>query len=374
MEKTIDIKILLCFGTRPEAIKMAPVITELKNNHLDYEVCVTGQHREMLDQVLDFFEITPNYDLNIMQRDQTLNSLSSLVLEKIDLILQQANPDIILVQGDTTTAFIAALAAFNRGIKIGHIEAGLRTQNLNSPFPEEGNRQLISRIADLHFVPTILNQENLFNEGISSDKIFITGNTVVDALIWARKKLCSGYENEEIRQIKKLVSEEKKLILVTGHRRESFGGGLAEVCKGLLDISKRKDIQIIFPVHLNPRVRSKVFGILEKQPNIHLIDPVSYPAFVWLMMQANAIISDSGGIQEEAPTLKKTVLVTRDSTERKEAVIAGFSKMVGSSRKLLMKTLDEVIEHPSDFTGIENPYGDGTATQKIVDILIRKNA
>lgn len=365
-------KILLCFGTRPEAIKMAPVIHELKMQKMDFKVCVTAQHREMLDQVLEFFKIKPDFDLNLMQRNQSLNSLSALILEKIDIILQEAKPDIILVQGDTTTAFIAALAGFNRGIKIGHIEAGLRTHNLHSPFPEEANRQLLSRLADFHFVPTALNRDNLLKEGISSDKIIITGNTVIDALLMAGKKLKSGYEDDELRQLKKLLRKDKKLLLVTGHRRESFGGGLEEVCKALLELAK--DIQIIFPVHLNPQVRGKVFEILGDRSNIHLIDPVSYPTFVWLMMHARAIVSDSGGVQEEAPSLKKPVLVTRKSTERKEAVTTGFSKVVGTSREILLRELEEVLENPPDFTGVQNPYGDGAAALKIVEILKREYA
>ncbi|SKB60246.1 UDP-N-acetylglucosamine 2-epimerase (non-hydrolysing) [Salegentibacter holothuriorum] len=367
-------KILLCFGTRPEAIKMAPVISALKNNHLEYSVCVTGQHREMLDQVLDFFEIKPDFDLKLMQKEQGLNSLSALILEKADVILQEAKPDLILVQGDTTTAFIAALAAFNRGIKIGHIEAGLRTQNLHSPFPEEANRQLISRITDFYFVPTDFNRNNLLREGISANKIFTTGNTVIDALRMAEEKLKSGYENDELKKLKGLLNKNKKLLLVTGHRRESFGGGLEEVCKGLRKFAERKDVQIIFPVHLNPQVRRKVFEILGKHPNIHLIDPVSYPSFVWLMMQASTIISDSGGIQEEAPSLKKPVLVTREFTEREEAVIAGFSTVVGASEEMLLKKLEELLENPPDFTGVQNPYGDGTGAQKIVEIIKKQNA
>ena len=367
-------KTLLCFGTRPEAIKMAPVISALKNNHLDYEVYVTGQHREMLDQVLEFFEIKPDYDLNLMQKEQSLNSLSALILEKTNVVLQEAKPDLILVQGDTTTAFIAALAAFNRGIKVGHIEAGLRTQNLQSPFPEEANRQLLSRIADFHFVPTPSNKVNLLKEGVSVDKIFITGNTVIDALKMAEKKLNSGFENDELIRLKKLLIKNKKLLLVTGHRRESFKSGLEEICKGLREFAEREDVQIIFPVHLNPEVRRKVFKILDNHPNIHLIEPVSYPSFVWLMMQASAIISDSGGVQEEAPFLKKPVLVTREFTEREETVIAGFSTLVGTSGEMLLKKLKGILENPPNFTGIQNPYGDGVAAQKIIEIIKCQNA
>lgn len=367
-------KILVCFGTRPEAIKMAPVITALKNNHLDYSVCVTGQHREMLDQVLEFFEIKPEFDLNLMQEEQSLNSLSALILEKVDVVLQKIKPDLVLVQGDTTTAFIAGLAAFNRRIKVGHIEAGLRTQNLHSPFPEEANRQLIGRIADFHFVPTPSNQANLLREGISADKIFITGNTVIDALLVAEKKLRSGYENKEIGQLKKLLIKNKKMFLVTGHRRESFESGLEQVCNKLRDFAEKEDVQIIFPVHFNPKVRRKVFEILERHPNIYLIDPVGYPGFVWLMMQSRGIISDSGGIQEEAPSLNKSVLVTREFTEREEAVMAGFSTVVGTAGELLLMKLEEVLKNPPSFKGVKNPYGDGTAARKIVEIIKRKNA
>lgn len=353
---------------------MAPVINELKIQQLDFKVCVTAQHREMLDQVLEFFDIIPDFDLNLMKPGQSLNLLSGLILAEMDKLLEKIKPDIVLVQGDTTTAFIASLAAFNRGLKIGHIEAGLRTGNLQAPFPEEANRQLISRIANFHFVPTTLNQDNLFKEGISPDKIFVTGNTVIDALFMASKKLKEGYENDELRKIKKLIQKDKKLILVTGHRRESFGGGLEEVCKALLEISNRKDVQIIFPVHLNPQVREKVIEILGEHPNILLIDPVSYPSFLWLMMHARVIVSDSGGVQEEAPALLKSVLVTRESTERKEAVEAGFSKVVGTSREILLNKLEEVLKNPPDLTNIPNPYGDGAAAKIIIKILKRENA
>lgn len=353
---------------------MAPIIHELKVQKVDFQVCVTAQHREMLDQVLEFFDIVPDFDLNLMKPGQSLNLLSGLILGELDVLLEKTNPDIILVQGDTTTAFIASLAAFNRGIKIGHIEAGLRTGNLQAPFPEEANRQLISRIAHFHFVPTVLNRKNLLKEGIAKNKIFLTGNTVIDALFMAREKLWGGYENDEIRNLQKLLREDKKLLLVTGHRRESFGKGLNEICNGLLDIAEREDVQIIFPVHLNPMVRTQVFEALGNHSSIHLIEPLGYPAFLLLMIHARVIISDSGGIQEEAPALKKPVIVTRETTEREEAVAAGFSYLVGTSREKLGKKLKKLLDEPPDFANTQNPYGNGSAAQTILEILKKGNA
>lgn len=348
---------------------MAPIIAALKFNHMHFEVCVTGQHREMLDQVLEFFEIKPEYDLKLMRKEQSLNSLSALILEKIDIILQKTKPDIILVQGDTTTAFIAALAAFNRGIKIGHVEAGLRSQKLNSPFPEEANRQLISRIADFNFVPTELNRENLLREGISSKKIFTTGNTVIDALLIATKKLDSGYENDELKQIKKLLQENKKLILVTGHRRENLGKRFINICEALLEISERNDVQLIFPVHLNPNVREPVNGLLKDRENILLLPPLCYPTMIWLTKHADVIISDSGGIQEEAPAFKTPVIVTRDVTERVEGVEAGFSFLVGAEKKKIVLITNFILENCPDYKDKVNPYGDGTASIQIINFL-----
>ena len=292
-------RVLVCIGTRPEAVKMAPVIHELKLQKIDFSICVTAQHREMLDQVLDFFDIVPDFDLDLMEPGQSLNSVSSRILWEMDKLLEKENPEMVLVQGDTTTAFIASLAAFNREIRIGHIEAGLRTSNLKAPFPEEANRQLISRIADLHFVPTEKAKKNLMAESIPMDQIFLTGNTVVDALIIGRERLWGGYKNKDIEELEGIHVENKKLILVTGHRRENLGKGLEEVCTALSTIAKREDVQIIFPVHLNPSVNEKVFTFLDSIPNIRLISPLSYPAFLWLMMKATLIITDSGGVQEE---------------------------------------------------------------------------
>jgi|TARA_R100000501_G_C2618398_1_gene111885 UDP-N-acetylglucosamine 2-epimerase (non-hydrolysing) len=363
------LKILICFGTRPEAIKMAPVIQEFKKQGLGFKVCVTAQHRKMLDQVLDFFEIVPDYDLDLMRPSQSLNSLSALILNEIDEVLEQYGPMVVLVQGDTTTAFVAAFAAFNRGIKVGHIEAGLRTGDLNSPFPEEGNRQLISRLADYHFAPTVLAKNNLLKEAVSAENIIVTGNTVVDALLMGKTKLNDGYLNDEIGGIQKWIEGNKKLILVTGHRRENFGEGLEAVCRGLLDLAERNDVQIIFPVHLNPSVKQTVYQLLDHNPHIKLIEPVNYPAFIWLMMKSNLIISDSGGIQEEAPSLKKPVIVTRESTERPEGVEVGFCFLTGTNREKIVQEATRLLNSLPDYTEIESPFGDGFASQKIIQTI-----
>lgn len=367
-------KILVCFGTRPEAIKMAPVIHELKNQKLDFKVCVTAQHREMLDQVLDFFEIKPDYDLDLMQPNQSLNELSAKILRSIDTVfvevdLRQAQTDIVLVQGDTTSAAMVSLAAFHRRIKVGHIEAGLRTYNKVAPFPEEVNRQLTARIADFHFAPTAKANFNLLKEQIPKDQLCITGNTVVDALQWAIKKMESEPLSQEIKKIKASLKPNKKLILVTGHRRENFGEGLKNICEALLELSERRDVELIYPVHLNPNITSLVKELLSHKKNIHLIAPVSYPNMLWLMQECSLIISDSGGIQEEAPTFKKPVLVTREVTERMEGIEAGFSFLVGTDKNKILAEAVRLLNHPPDFKHIANPYGDGKAAFRIVEYL-----
>jgi len=367
------LRILLCFGTRPEAIKMAPVIHELQKQKIKFEVCVTAQHREMLDQVLKFFEIIPEYDLNIMQPGQSLNSLSSVILGDIDKVLEEVKPDLVLVQGDTTTAFIAALAAFNRNIKIGHIEAGLRTYNKQAPFPEEANRQLLSRIADFHFAPTEKAKRNLLNEAVLEADVFLTSNTIVDALEYGKDVIKSGFENKEIKTIKNNLSPEKKLILVTGHRRENFGEGVEEFCDALLEIAKKEDVELLFPVHLNPQVKNVVYERLSAQPNIILTEPVDYPTMLWLMEECDLIITDSGGIQEEAPSFKKPVLVTRDVSERMEGVEAGFCVLTGTCRSKIVDEAARFLNNPPDFYQTKNPYGDGRAAERIVEIL-KKNA
>lgn len=362
-------RILLCLGTRPEAIKMASVIHKLSEQGIDFKICNTAQHKEMLLPVLDFFKIVPDYDLNLMRPGQTLNSLSSEILKGIDLVLNKFTPDIVLVQGDTTTAFTTALGAFHKNIRIGHIEAGLRTYNMASPFPEEGNRQLISRIADFHFVPTSSAKENLIKELIDSNKIFITGNTVIDALQYSSDRLDEGFLNDEISEISSLLQPNKKVILVTGHRRENLGIELEQVCEALIEIADNSSVQIIFPVHLNPQVKKTVHKKLEKQGNIYLTGPMNYPAFLWLIRRANLIISDSGGIQEEAPSFTKPVLVTRDNSERMEGVDAGFSFLVGTDKEKIVKMALEILNNEPDYEDVKNPYGDGKAAERIVTIL-----
>lgn len=362
-------KTLICFGTRPEAIKMAPVIHELKKRKLDFKVCVTAQHREMLDQVLDFFEIVPDYDLDLMQPNQSLNELSANILKEMDGVLEKEQPDVVLVQGDTTSAAMVSLAAFHRRIKVGHVEAGLRTYNKTAPFPEEVNRQLTARIADWHFAPTAKANSNLLKEQIQKEQICITGNTVVDSLHWAIAKIESEQLSEEIQNIKVSLNKDKRLILVTGHRRENFGEGLIHICEALLELSEREDVDLIYPVHLNPNVSGPVQELLGMQKNIHLIPPVSYPTMLWLMQQCSLIISDSGGIQEEAPTFKKPVLVTREVSERMEGVEAGFSFLVGTDKDKILKEAIRLLNHPPDFSGIDNPYGDGRAAFRIVEFL-----
>lgn len=367
-------KILLCFGTRPEAIKMAPLHHELQKSNFEVKVCVTAQHREMLDQVLDFFEIVPDYDLDLMQPNQTLNRLSASILFNIDEVLKDAQPDLVLVHGDTTTSIMVALAAFHLGIKVGHIEAGLRTYNKQAPFPEEINRQITSRIVDFHFTPTQAATQNLLNEGIHPKNIVGTGNTVIDALLWTIDKIGDvHYVHPEIERLKKCIPLNKKIVLVTGHRRENFGEGLKNLCEALLTVSERDDITIIYPVHLNPNVKDTVHGKLANTSNIYLIPPVSYPAFVWLMQQSFLIVTDSGGIQEEAPSIGKPVLVTRTVSERPEGVQAGFSILVGTDRQKIIDSIHSILDDFTSFDGRQNPYGAGDASQKIVTFLLNKD-
>lgn len=365
--------ILLCFGTRPEAIKMAPLYHELQKNNIEVKVCVTAQHREMLDQVLDFFEIVPDYDLNLMQPNQTLNGLSAAILSKMDAVLQTAKPDLILVHGDTTTSAMVALAAFHLSIKVGHIEAGLRTYNKQAPFPEELNRQLTSRIVDLHFTPTKVATQNLVDEGIAENTIIETGNTVIDALFWAvNKTQNTNYSSPENEELKRKISPNKKIILVTGHRRENFGEGIENLCEALLAISKREDVTIVYPVHLNPNVKNVVYEKLGSKDHIILIPPVSYPSFVWLMQQSFLIVTDSGGIQEEAPSLGKPVVVTRTISERPEGVKAGFSTLVGTDSSKIIKTIQDLLDYFTGFENPINPYGRGDASKRIVDYLLKQ--
>lgn len=362
-------KLLLCFGTRPEAIKMAPIIHECKRRNISFKVCVTAQHREMLDQVLDFFEIQPDYDLNLMKAGQSLNSLSAAIFNKFDQVLELEQPDLLLVHGDTTTASMISQAAFHRQIKIGHVEAGLRTYNKSSPFPEEINRQIIGKIADFHFVPTINAKNNLLSEQVPLEQIILTGNSVVDALEWAGEKIERIGLPQEIQNLQTCLDPKKKLILITGHRRENFGKGLEEICEALLELSQNTDIELVFPMHLNPKVTSTVERSLKGKTNIYLIAPVSYPSLLWLMKESIFIISDSGGIQEEAPTFGKPVIVTRNISERMEGVEAGFSFLTGTNKVKILKEANQIISQPPNFQGKRNPYGDGKAAQRIVAFL-----
>jgi len=364
------IKILLVFGTRPEAIKMAPLVKEFQKhtNVFEMKVCVTAQHRQMLDQVLDFFEIEANYDLNLMKPGQNLYQLTGDVLLGLKSIFENYTPDYVFVHGDTTTSMASALAAYYAGIKICHVEAGLRTYNKNAPFPEEMNRQMTARLSDIHFAPTISAQNNLLSEGISLNNILITGNTVIDALFYATDKLKS-YVDNEILLLQEKIDFSKKIILVTGHRRENFGEGFQHICEALKALSKNPDIEIVYPVHLNPNVSEPVYSLLGNIPNIKLIQPLGYPAFVWLMEKSYLILTDSGGVQEEAPSLGKPVLVMREITERPEAVKAGTVKLVGTSTDNIINEVKRLVLNSDYYNSMQksiNPYGDGNAAAKIV--------
>jgi len=366
-------KNLIIFGTRPEAIKMAPLVQEFKkNNNFDTRVCVTAQHREMLDQVLDFFKIVPDYDMNLMKPGQNLYSLTATIITELKPILEEFQPDYVYVHGDTTTTMASSIAGFYSGAKVCHVEAGLRTFNKWAPFPEEINRSITGRVADYHFAPTDIAAQNLRNETVKEENIIITGNTVIDALDASIKRLDS-YENDEIKKLKQIQNKNKKLILVTGHRRENHGEGFIRICNALKEIAtQHKDVQIIYPVHLNPKVLKPVHEILGEVANIQLIEPLSYPSFVWLMNQAYLIITDSGGVQEEAPSLGKPVLVMRDTTERPEAVDAGTVILVGTNQK---KIIDEAnmlltnLDKYQSMSQLHNPYGDGKASKRIVDFI-----
>lgn len=371
-------KILLVFGTRPEAIKMAPLVKEFAKHTTEFDtrVCVTAQHRQMLDQVLDFFEIKPDYDLDLMKPDQSLNSITADILMGMKPVLEEFKPDWVLVHGDTATSTAAALAAYFAGCRVGHVEAGLRTFNKWSPFPEEMNRQITGRLADIHFAPTAQARRNLLAEGINTDTVAVTGNTVIDALRFSVRKVdAEGYTNKEIGSLKKMLNPAKDLILVTGHRRENFGQGFVNICNALRDIARqRPDTQIVYPVHLNPNVQKPVNDILTGIENIHLIAPLSYPSFVWLLNRAKIIITDSGGVQEEAPALGKPVLVMRDTTERPEAVEAGTVILVGTDREKIVNESLDLLNNPVRYAAmsrIENPYGDGKACARIVEILMK---
>ena len=366
-------KILLVFGTRPEAIKMAPLVKEFNQfpNTFITKVCVTAQHREMLDQVLDFFNIETDYDLDLMRPGQNLYSLTAIIIESLKPILEEFKPDYVFVHGDTTTTMASSIASFYAGAKVCHVEAGLRTNNKLSPFPEEINRQVTGRICDYHFAPTDTSKSNLLLENVNKDSILVTGNTVIDALLNSVKKV-NEKPSELINELSKKI-DEKEVVLVTGHRRENHGDGFERICKALKKIAE-DDINrlIIYPVHLNPKVQEPVKKILSDVENIILIDPLAYQDFIWLMNRSKIIITDSGGVQEEAPSLGKPVLVMRDTTERPEAVEAGTVLLVGTNDELIVSEALNLLNNNDNFekmSKLHNPYGDGLASKRIVEFI-----
>ncbi|CAE6881103.1 Belongs to the UDP-N-acetylglucosamine 2-epimerase family [Vibrio sp. B1FIG11] len=370
-------KILTVFGTRPEAIKMAPLVHALANDErFEAKCCVTAQHREMLDQVLELFEIKPDYDLNLMKAGQSLNDVTARILLELKPVLQEFKPDVVLVHGDTATTFAASLAAYYEQIEVGHVEAGLRTGNIYSPWPEEANRKLTGALTKYHFAPTENSQNNLLKENTNPADISITGNTVIDALLMVKDKIDNDAAlNEQLAAQFPMLKEDKKLILVTGHRRESFGGGFERICEALARTAKENpDAQILYPVHLNPNVREPVNRILSNVDNVHLIEPQQYLPFIYLMSRAHIILTDSGGIQEEAPSLGKPVLVMRDTTERPEAVAAGTVKLVGTDVDKIVTGLEVLLKDEEAYKAMSfahNPYGDGLACQRILDELAK---
>lgn len=370
-------KILTVFGTRPEAIKMAPLVHALvADDRYETKCCVTAQHREMLDQVLDLFEITPDYDLNIMQSGQTLNDVTAHIIQKLKPVLQDFKPDVVLVHGDTATTFAASLSAYYEQVEVGHVEAGLRTGNIYSPWPEEANRRLTGALTKYHFTPTETSKENLLRENFKPEDISVTGNTVIDALLMVKNKIESDSDlNSTLASQFPFLDNSKKLILVTGHRRESFGGGFERICEALVITAKaHPDTQILYPMHLNPNVREPVNRILADIENIYLVEPQQYLPFIYLMSRAHIILTDSGGIQEEAPSLGKPVLVMRDTTERPEAVEAGTVKLVGTNVDSIVLGLTTLLQDEQAYKEMSfahNPYGDGKACQRILDVLAK---
>jgi len=377
-------KILIVFGTRPEAIKMAPLVKEFQKNSDSFEikVCVTAQHREMLDQVLDLFEIKPHYDLDIMKPGQDLYDVTSNVLLGMKSVLTDFKPDVVFVHGDTSTTFAASLAAFYQQIKVAHIEAGLRTGDIYSPWPEEANRQLTTQITAYHFAPTSTSQENLLRENVDDSTIVITGNTVIDALFLALEKIKSNKQLEinilnHLRKLNYNLKEDKKIILVTGHRRENHGQGFINICTALKEIALlNPTYDIVYPVHLNPNVQKPVKELLSDVANIYLIEPLQYEQFIYMMDKSYFIITDSGGVQEEAPSLGKPVLVMRDTTERPEALEAGTVKLVGTDTELIIKEAQNLIDDEEAYVRMSkasNPYGDGYACEKVIKYMKEEN-
>ncbi|MEP4891411.1 MAG: UDP-N-acetylglucosamine 2-epimerase (non-hydrolyzing) [Aliiglaciecola sp.] len=367
--------IMLVFGTRPEAIKMAPLAIELKkHSHLNVSVCVTAQHRQMLDQVLSLFELTPDFDLDLMQPGQDLYDITTRALLGLRDVFSEAKPDLILVHGDTTTTFAASLAAFYQRIPVGHVEAGLRTGDIYSPWPEEVNRKLTGALTKLHFAPTPKAEANLLAENVASSSVFVTGNTVIDALIQVESKIATDDSlNNELASRFEFLDENKKLILVTGHRRESFGDGFENICRALKTLAEQEDVQVLYPVHLNPNVQEPVNRLLANTPDVFLIDPQDYLPFVYLMSRAHIILTDSGGVQEEAPSIGKPVLVMRNTTERPEAVEAGTVKLVGTDYDKIIENAFSLLNDEEAYQAMSfahNPYGDGKACQRIANLII----
>jgi UDP-N-acetylglucosamine 2-epimerase (non-hydrolysing) len=371
-------KVLCVFGTRPEAIKMAPLVKALElDNRFDAKVCVTAQHREMLDQVLELFDIKPDYDLDLMKHKQTLNDVTSKILLQMKAVLTEFKPDVVLVHGDTATTFATSLAAYYEQIAVGHVEAGLRTGNIYSPWPEEANRKLTGAITTYHFAPTQESAQNLLNENYLESAITVTGNTVIDALLLVRDKLQSDTNTKQLMKDKfSFLDETKKLILVTGHRRENFGQGFENICQALANTAKKyPNVEILYPVHLNPAVQEPVNRLLTGIDNIRLIEPQQYLEFVYLMDRSNIILTDSGGIQEEAPSLGKPVLVMRDTTERPEAVAAGTVKLVGTNVDIICSELDSLLTDDAAYKAMSfahNPFGDGKACERIANELAKQ--
>ena len=367
-------RVLVAFGTRPEAIKMAPVVTALATRpEIELKVCITAQHRQMLDQVIQLFDITPDFDLDLMQPGQSLTQLTCRILTGMESVFEEFKPDMVLVHGDTTTTMATSLAAYYQQIAVGHVEAGLRTGNIYSPWPEEMNRKIAGAISSVHFAPTKMARDNLLREGVPEQNIHVTGNTVIDALLNVSAKIRKDdAQRTQFDHVFDFLDPQRKMILVTGHRRENFGGGFENICQAIARLSKRDDVQIVYPVHLNPNVQGPVNRILTGCQNVHLIDPQDYLPFIYLMDRSHILLTDSGGIQEEAPSLGKPVLVMRDTTERPEAVEAGTVQLVGTDENAIYKgvtrLLDDQDEH-ARMSRAHNPYGDGAAADRISKIV-----
>ncbi|MCU1752069.1 non-hydrolyzing UDP-N-acetylglucosamine 2-epimerase [Pseudomonas sp. 6D_7.1_Bac1] len=370
----MSFKVMMVFGTRPEAIKMAPLARVLRHwPGIELNICSTGQHREMLKQVLDSFELTVDEDLQVMTQGQSLNGLSEQLLVHLDKAYERVQPDIVLVHGDTTTSFIAALAAFYRHLPIGHVEAGLRTGNLRAPWPEEANRHLTAVIADLHFPPTTKAEDNLLREGVLKANIEVTGNTVIDALVWMRNHQQDTHWHPAVDSPLAVLDDTRRMVLITGHRRENFGGGFRNICLALATLAEHyPDVQFVYPVHLNPQVQNAVYSVLSNKPNIYLIAPQDYQHFVWLMGHAHFILTDSGGIQEEAPAIGKPLLVLRDVTERPSVLEGGTVLLVGTDTDRIVKEASLLLDDDATFqrmSRIHSPYGDGHASERIANRL-----